>query len=289
MRQFKTILTILFGVLIRLSVPLALSYAVLTSKTVPEGILALGLVLGMGLYYARPLALLLIRLPHWKSMRWAREFPLLLDLLRLISRTIGQWILQSQEVILDHLPGFDGISIFGRKILRIEIDIQFVPTPWPIAVLFTGIIIRLVIGRFVRHERLQQVAREYWLFISTYTILALIVSSIIHWNFLGMMLALAVVVFILAAGVLRLGSDVITALWNALKVLGRLGKIVMMYVALLAAKVTRFLRNVVRLVREFYQNYIVEPLRRFHRAIQKLLDRAEKTVSKLLNEERLDE
>lgn len=277
MQQFKTILERVLGILIPLGVPVVLLLILLTSKTVAEAIVALVLILGMGFYYAKPMQLLILKLPVES------------DALHALVNTVARWLGEYQGFILGHLPNFGGISIFGRRLLRITIDSHFASTPWPIVVLFAGVVIRLVIGRFVRNERLQQVGREYWLFITAYTILALMVSSITHWSFLSMMLVVFIAVFILAAGLFRVGSDLISGLWRFLKVIGRSCKIAMMYIALLAARATKILRNFVRFVRELYEKYILGPFRRLYKAIQGFLDRAEANVRRWLNEEKLED
>ena len=215
MQQFKTFLQRVLEVLIPLSTPIVLLLVLLTSRAVTEIIVALVLIFGMEFYYTKPMQSLILKLPVES------------DASQNMVNTIVQWMGEGQGFILDHLPAFDGISVFGKRFLHVSIDGQFVPTWWPIAILFVGVSVRLVVGRFVRHERLRQVAREYWLFITGYTILALMVSDITHWNFLIMLLATLIVVFVLTAGLLRVGTDLIRGLWISFKIMSRSSKIVL--------------------------------------------------------------
>lgn len=281
MSEVTIILETVLSLLVLLGTPVVLVVILVRSRTVAERIVAAVLILGMVFYYARPL--------QWLILGFYAELPSMSNILQGVVNIMIGFLEKYQEFILGILPGFDGITVLGKRMLRVDIDTQFVATGWPIVVLFVGVVVRLAIGRFVRHERLRQVGREYWLFITAYIILALMTSTIVHWSFLGMMLAVVIVVFVLTAGLLRVATDLISGFWASWKVVRRLGKIAMMYVAFCAAKVTKLFRNLVRFIRELYNKYIIEPIRRLYGRIQNFLDRAETTVRRLLNEEQLED
>ena len=190
---------------------------------------------------------------------------------------------------MEHLPNIDGISIFGTKFLQISIDKQFVTTLWPILLLFAGLTIRVVLDKYVRHIKLRQVGREYWLFITTYVILALMVSDVIRWSFIKIMMASVLIVFIITAGLFKVSADAISGLWSSVKVVGRSGKIAMMYIAFLAARIAKILSNFVKFIRELYRVYILEPFRGLRRIIHKFLDNIENKARELLEKEQLDD
>lgn len=258
------------GLLIPSSIVILLA-VLFTSNTIAEGMAAVILIFVMGFYYTEPTRLLVSGLPV------------------LSDTPLAEWLLDYQRFILELLPNFKGISVFDKRFFIISVDEQFVPTYWPIMLLIAGIIVRVVLERYVRHHRLRQVGREYWLFITVYVILALMISNIIHWSFLKMMLASMVAVFIIAAGLFRVATDVITGFWSSLKVVRRFIKIVMMYTALLSARIAKILRNLVKFIRELYETYILEPFRRLYRAIQDFLENVENRVRTLLDQERLDD
>ncbi|GEM_PF-2423778 len=254
-----------------LSVAIVLLAVLFTSKSIAEGLAALILILAMVFYYTQPVRTTVFELTV------LRDLPL------------AHWLQDYQRFILEHWPRFDGISVFGNRILSIHADVHFVATLWPVLLLFVGVIVRVVLGRYIRHEKLKRVGREYWLFITAYTILALMISDIIHWSFLKMMLASLVAVFIVTAGLFRVSADLLRGLWVSIKVAYRFSKIATMYLALLTARIAKVLRNLMKFIRELYEAYIIERFRRLYRSIQNFLDDTERQVRALLDAEHLDD
>jgi len=62
-----------------------------------------------------------------------------------------------------------------------------------------------------------------------------------------------------------------------------------MYLALLAARIAKVLRNLMKFIRELYETHIIEPVRRWYRSIQSFLENTERQVRALLDAEHLDD
>ncbi|MCZ7545350.1 MAG: hypothetical protein M5R40_18330 [Anaerolineae bacterium] len=135
-------------------------FAIFKPRTIYEGVLIVILVLILIFYYARELeALILIDLLGFGNEVTIGNFEgeNSQDLPFVISRALDTY----HKFILDQLPEFNGISVFGNIWFNITINRIYVTTIYPIVILGSGIIIRLVINRFILNKNLRRVGREY--------------------------------------------------------------------------------------------------------------------------------
>ena len=243
----------------------------LFSTSLSEYVASLILALALGFYYTEAIQTVIAKISFLSKV------------------PVSEWLQSYHNLIITYFSKFDGFTVFGKTFFAINVNNRYVATRLPVILLFLGVVVRLVIERYVKHERLKQAGREYWLFITTYLVLAAIVSTLIQWSLLKILIASLVIVFIVAAGIFRVGTDFLSGLWALLLLVGRAMKIVAMYIALAGTKIAKALRNLVKFIRNVYEAYIIEPFRRLYRGVQSVLDRAERRVQIWLDNERLDD
>ncbi len=242
-----------------------------TAKSVAEYVASFTLVFALVFYYTDAIQKVISSVP-------------------LLGRTPINKLLQLyHDLIINILPEFSGITVFGKTIFVIEINTSYVSAKWPIIFLFSGVAIRYVINRFVRHQKLKQASSEYWLFITLYFVLAAIVSTLIGWGFIKILVVSLGVVFIIAAGMFKVGVDILKGFLSVIHTVWRTIKIAAMYIALGGAKIAKALRNLVRIIRDIYNAYIIAPFRKAYEFVQGALDSIESQAQKWLDNERLDD
>lgn len=193
------------------------------------------------------------------------------------------------EFVLRLIPESKGFLIGQKQYFAAIKDPSFKPTTAPILVLFGGILVRIVIERYVRNEKVQRLAREYWLFITCYFVAAVMINSITHLNFIWMIIIPLILLFFFSAGVFRVISDLLKATWSLL-ILGKdYIKLAMKYLAFIGAKFAKFLRKVVKIIVDFYNNYIVNPIRRLYHKLQEIRQKAEAAVDRWLDALSIDD
>lgn len=173
--------------------------------------------------------------------------------------------------------------------MQTRVDQQFIESYAPVIILIVGLLVRFVISRYIKHDRLRRLAREYWLFITGYLITTAMISYITHLSFVWMLLIPLVIIFFTSAGIFRVILDIFKAIWKILVLFVNYCKLLFKYLALLGAKFAKLLRRIVKVIVDFYNNYIVGPLRRLYNKLQELRKKAEESVDKLLAQEKYEE
>lgn len=252
----------------------------LTHSSWGEIVAVIVIILLLLFYYTQPIATWLSDLRLGTSIGIANN-----DIPRFLSqtgRTLGNLLFEAQRFVLTHLPE-KTISIGDVTILRLETKSLFKPTRWPLFILLIGGLIRVAVARYVKNKRLRHATGEYWLNILAYLVLAYVISAITNWSFLALVAAFALIFVALALGLFRVLGDILSAikhilgdLWNVV----RIGAKSVVYVVTI---ITEFVKQFGRRVRELYQRYIVEPIRRVQEAIEAFLSRIEQWLDVRLN------
>jgi len=249
---------------------IALIIVYYSSSTIPEYIAATILLFSLLFYYAEFVNFLYV-VTFW-------QFSFLANI-----------PLNFQKVIISLLPEFDGISIFGFELLIFKLDVDIELSIIPLVILFSGIVIRIVIDKYIPNERLKEASREYWLFITTYVVLIAIFTDIYNISFFKIIIASILVVFLLAAGIFRIFGDIIKAFIGVIYLLITSLKILFMYIAFVTTRIVKFMRHLVRKIRYLYSKYIVEPIKRIFERIQTYISEKEENIKQILSDEKLDE
>jgi len=259
-----------YWMLIPILLLIALIIVYYSSSTIPEYIAATILLFSLLFYYAEFVNFLYV-VTFW-------QFSFLANI-----------PLNFQKVIISLLPEFDGISIFGFELLIFKLDVDIELSIIPLVILFSGIVIRIVIDKYIPNERLKEASREYWLFITTYVVLIAIFTDIYNISFFKIIIASILVVFLLAAGIFRIFGDIIKAFIGVIYLLITSLKILFMYIAFVTTRIVKFMRHLVRKIRYLYSKYIVEPIKRIFERIQTYISEKEENIKQILSDEKLDE
>jgi hypothetical protein len=191
---------------------------------------------------------------------------------------LSRLLISYREFILNHWP-----QIFGM-----HVDYSFPTTWWPIGILYAGGILRLFVEKFVPHSRLRSITHEYWLYIASFLIFLLVISSILDWNFLIAGLVFVLVLLMVVAGLHRIVGDIFIAIFHLSIYIMREVWIAMKYAAFVAAKVAKFLNNMLKAIKELYDEYIREPFRLLNERIRRNQGRRLEGITKRLNQEGID-
>lgn len=221
-------------------------------------------------YYSRNIAQFTIKIP-------------------IIGPALEEFFTKFQYYIVEHIPAFDGINFFNKKLLVIQAHHDFQTTYWPIYFLIMGFFVRIIIDKYIKHQKLRNVSSDYWLFITTYVVIASIISNVINWSFIKIIVFSIVIVLLLAAGLLRVLSDLFSFLLEAIRLCIQAFKIFTKWLALFLARIAKFIRNLVKKIRELYNKYIVDPILKFFKRIKRQLDKLESQVNISLDGEEIDD
>ena len=174
--------------------------------------------------------------------------------------------------VLDHWPRLGGIRIFGITFFSMIINNQFTPIWWlPLGILWLGSLARFVIVQYVPNNTLRVMAHEYWLYITSFLILLIIISNVLDWN---VFITFAIILFaflLVAAGLYRIVTDPFIVIFEAIRHLGRFIGIgivkirtLMRRLARLAVRIAKFFYRVFKNIRQFYKDYVQQPFINFH-------------------------
>lgn len=252
----------------------------LTHSSWGEIVAVIVIILLLLFYYTQPIAAWLSDLRLGASVGIAED-----AIPRFFSRygqTLGSFLFDAQRFILTHLPE-KTVSIGDFTILHLETKSLFKPTRWPLFILLIGGLIRVAVARYVRNKRLRHATGEYWLYILAYLVLAYVISAITNWSFLALVAAFALIFIALALGLFRILGDIFSAIKHILGDLWNVVRIGAKFVVYVVTIITEFVKQFGRRVRELYQKYIVEPIRRVQEAIEAFLSRIEQWLDVRLN------
>lgn len=250
---------------------------IIRSKSIPEILISVFLLFIFTFYYSESIVWLIRQVDSLPSQY--------LNIFSHISSSLWNYRL----FMLGLIPDWEGFFLFGRNFMQIKVDQQFIESYMPIIILILGLLIRFGISRYIKNEKLRRLAREYWLFITGYLIIAAIVSAITHLNFIWMLIIPLIIIFFVSAGIFRLFSDIVNAIWKILVLIVEYSKLLFKYLTLLGAKIAKFLRRIIKVIIDFYNNYIVRPLQWLYNKLQELREKADKVVDNLLDKEKYDD
>jgi len=206
-----------------------------------------------------------------------------------ICAQISSFFLNCRMFIVNHIPSWPGIIFFGHRIMQTKVDTLYKESYVPLLILVIGLLIRFVITRYIKHNRLRDLASEYWFFITGYFITTAMISYITHLSFIWMLVIPLVIIFFASAGVFRVIVDIMKAIWKTLILLYGYFKLLLKYLALIGAKFSKFLRRIVKVIVDFYNNYIIRPLSNFYNKLQGFREKADEEVNNRLATEKYEE
>ena len=252
--------SILVFIILVIGTPIVIFFS---ARKVAEWIIAVLLLFALVFYYADMLTQFLTDHDFWNA---------------LVSLIIT--LLQNYKMfILNHWPQFGGISVFG---ISMNVDYGFTATWVPLIILYAGGLIRYVVVRFVPHYRLREVTREYWLYITSFLIILLIISSVLDWNILILLLIFLLTLLVISAGLWRILTDPLVVVFHAVLHLLRWIWIGMKYLASIAADIAKFLYHLFKNIRELYNKYVRQPFIQLDQKIQALEANEEQRVDEKL-------
>lgn len=204
------------------------------------------------------------------------------DLVVTVTGQVDQALANLREFGLGVIPEFKGFSVFGHQVMVVSVNHDYVTTLLPLLALMASIVIRSVVNKWVRNRRLKRLTREYWLFLTAYIVIALILHDVTSISFWFTMLLLMMIIVIIATNVLQIFKDALFGFVNLGGIAVKSGRIFLMYLAYLAAEIAKVLRRISSFVARIYRRYIVGPFRAIYTFIWDRLDSLEGSIDRKL-------
>lgn len=132
---------------------------------------------------------------------------------------------------------------------------------WPIYILGLGLLLRAGIYKW-GGARLMVHARAYWLWITLYLTMLLVLASVSPWSFYFLLVVTLAVATVLLAGASQVASDIFMLTSGYLRAGCQVLNVLCRWIVYYAILLTDRIRRIIRRIREWYQHYVTEPLRR---------------------------